>query len=105
MSNPTLTLEQRIAAALTATDIRSSDLSQLLVDVEAAAGAADADATKAREVALDPAVVVDTAKVGAAPWQPPHWRAIACKPRCLVYRSGTTRCDKPKPSQRGQLRP
>ena len=65
MSNPTPTLEQRIAAALTATDITSSDLSQLLVDVEAAAGAADADATKAREAALDPAVVVDTAKVGA----------------------------------------
>ena len=66
MGNPTPTLEQRIAAALTATDITSSDLRQLLVDVEAAAAAADADATKAREAALDPAVVIDTAKVGAA---------------------------------------
>jgi hypothetical protein len=60
------TIEQRIAVALAATDITSSDLSQLLGEVEAAAAAADADATKAREAALDPGVVVDTAKVGAA---------------------------------------
>ena len=60
------TLEQRIAAALTSTDITSSDLAALIAEVEAAAQAADEDATKAREQALDPAVVVDTAKVGAA---------------------------------------
>jgi hypothetical protein len=36
------------------------------MEVEAAAQAAAADATKAREQALDPAVVVDTAEAGAA---------------------------------------
>ena len=60
------TLEQRIAAALTSTDITPSDLATLIAEVEAAAQAADEDATKAREQALDPAVVVDAAKVGAA---------------------------------------
>ena len=60
------TLEQRIAAALTSTDITSSDLAALIAEVEAAAQAADEDATKAREQALDPAVVVDVANVGAA---------------------------------------
>ena len=60
------TLEQRIAAALTSTDITSSDLATLIAEVEAAAQAADENATKAREQALDPAVVVDAAKVGAA---------------------------------------
>jgi hypothetical protein len=60
------TLEQRIAAALTPTDITSTDLGALIAEVEAAAAAADENATRAREEALDPAVVVDTAKVGAA---------------------------------------
>ena len=60
------TLEQRIAAALTSTDITSRDLAALIAEVEAAAAAADEDAIKAREEALDPAVVVDVAKVGAA---------------------------------------
>ena len=59
-------LENRIATALAATDVTSSDLSQLLSEVEAAAVAAEADAAKAREQALDPAVVIDTAAVGAA---------------------------------------
>ena len=60
------TLEQRIAAALTSTDITSSDLAASIQAVEVAAQVADEDATKAREQALDPGVVVDTAKVGAA---------------------------------------
>jgi hypothetical protein len=61
-----LTIEQRIAAALTANDIISADLAALIAEVEGAAQAADENATRAREEALDPAVVVDTAKVGAA---------------------------------------
>jgi hypothetical protein len=61
-----LTLEQRIASALTATDITSTDLAALIAEVEAAAQAADENATRTREEALDPGVVVDTAKVGAA---------------------------------------
>jgi hypothetical protein len=69
MTKP-LALEQRIAAALTPTDITSTDtatdLAPLIAEVEAAAAAADENATRAREEALDPAVVVDTAKVGAA---------------------------------------
>jgi hypothetical protein len=65
MSKP-LTLEQRIAAALTPTDMTSANLSGLITEVEAAAQVADENATRAREEALDPAVVVDTAKVGAA---------------------------------------
>ena len=64
MSKPSL--EQRIAAALTPTDSTSSDLAALIAEVEGAAQAADENATRAREEALDPAVVVDTAKVGAA---------------------------------------
>jgi hypothetical protein len=61
-----LTLDERIAAALTSTDITSTDLAALIVEVKAAAEAADENATKAREQALDPAVVVDVASVGAA---------------------------------------
>ena len=57
MSKP---LEQRIAAALTATDITSGEFGELITEVEAAAQAADAAATKAHEDALDPGVVVDT---------------------------------------------
>jgi hypothetical protein len=64
MSKPSL--EQRIAAALTPADITSTDLAALIAEVEGAAQAADENATRAREEALDPAVVVDTAKVGAA---------------------------------------
>ena len=46
--------------------IKSDAVAALIAEVEAAAQAADAAATKAREEALDPAVVVDVAKVGAA---------------------------------------
>ena len=60
------TLEQRIAAALTSTDITSSDLAALIVEVEAAAQAAAENANKTREEALDPATVIDAAKVGAS---------------------------------------
>lgn len=65
MSKP-LTLEQRIAAALTSTDSTSSDLAALIAEVEAAAQAAAENATKTREEALDPATVIDAAKVGAS---------------------------------------
>ena len=64
MSKP-LMLEQRIAVALS-DSIKSDAVAALITAVEAAAQAAAEDATKAREQALDPAVVVDTAKVGAA---------------------------------------
>jgi hypothetical protein len=64
MSKPTL--DQRVAAALTPSDITSVELAALIVEVEAAAAAADADAAKAREEALDPATVIDAAKVGAS---------------------------------------
>jgi hypothetical protein len=63
MSKPSL--EQRIASALNAAAITSTDLDKLIVEAEAAAQAADAAATKAHEDALDPAVVVDTAKVAS----------------------------------------
>src|SRR5438094_260125 len=54
MSNPTPTLEQKIAAALTAADVTSSDLSQLIAETEAAITTADATAEEERERALDP---------------------------------------------------
>jgi hypothetical protein len=63
MSNPTL--EQRIAAALTLADITSSDLDKLIAEAEAAARSADENATKVREQALDPALTIDVAKIGA----------------------------------------
>jgi hypothetical protein len=64
MSKP-ITLEQRIVVALR-DSIKSDAVAALIQEVEAAAQAADENATQAREEALDPAVVVDTAKVGAA---------------------------------------
>ena len=64
MSKP-LTLEQRIAVALS-DSIKSDAVAELIQEVEVAAQAADENATRAREEALDPAVVVDTSKVGAA---------------------------------------
>jgi hypothetical protein len=60
-----LSLEQRIAVALS-DSIKSDAVAALIQEVEAAAQAADENATRAREEALDPGVVVDTAKVGAA---------------------------------------
>ena len=58
-------LQQRIAGALGADDVASDAIVALIVEVEDAARRADAAAAKARADALDPAVVVDTAKVGA----------------------------------------
>ena len=59
MSNPTPTLEQKIAAALTAVDLISSDLSQLLIEANAAIAAADSTAEEERIKALDPALSPD----------------------------------------------
>jgi len=59
-------IEQRIAAMLSATDAKSDAIASLIEEVETAAREADEAATKAREQALDPAVVVDVVKVGAA---------------------------------------
>ena len=67
MSSPMITsIEQRIAAMLAATDAESDAVASLIEEVETAAREADEAATKAREQALDPAVVVDVVKVGAA---------------------------------------
>src|SRR5215831_6119090 len=63
MSKP-LTLEQRVVVALR-DSIKSDAVAELIQEVAAAAQAADAVATKAHEDALDPAVVVDTAKVAS----------------------------------------
>jgi hypothetical protein len=59
-------IEQRIAAMLSATDAKSDAVASLIEEVEAAAREADEAATKARDQALDPAVMVDVVKVGAA---------------------------------------
>ena len=59
-------IEQRIAAMLSATDAESDAVASLIEEVETAAREANETATKAREQALDPAVVVDVVKVGAA---------------------------------------
>lgn len=60
------TLDQRIARTLSnPSDLPSGTLEALVKGVEAAANAADVDATQARERALDPASVVDPVKVGA----------------------------------------
>jgi hypothetical protein len=61
-----LSLESRIAAMLSAADAKSDAIAALITEVEVAAQEADATATKTREEALDPTIVVDTAKVGAA---------------------------------------
>ena len=66
MVAPALSLESRIAAMLSAADAKSDAVAALVTEVEAAAQEADATATKTREEALDPAIVVDAAKVGAA---------------------------------------
>src|SRR5215467_6901364 len=59
-------IEQRIAAMLSAADAKSDAIASLIEEVETAAREADEAATKAREQALDPAVVVDVVEVGAA---------------------------------------
>jgi hypothetical protein len=66
MVAPVLSLESRIAAMLSVADAKSDAVAALLTDVELAAQEADVTATKTREEALDPAIVVDAAKVGAA---------------------------------------
>jgi hypothetical protein len=53
-TQPTPTLEQNIATALTAAEISSADLETLLAETEAAIVAADATAAVEREKALDP---------------------------------------------------
>ena len=59
MSNPTPTLEQKIAAALTAADVTSTDLSQLIAEADAAIAAAEKTAEEERTKALDPALSPD----------------------------------------------
>ena len=54
MSNPAPTLEQKIAAALTAADVSSTYLSQLIAETEVGITTADATAEQERERALDP---------------------------------------------------
>lgn len=66
MVPPALSLERRIAVTLSSADAKSDALAALITEVEAAAQEADATATKTREEALDPAIVVDAAQVGAA---------------------------------------
>jgi hypothetical protein len=60
------TLEQRIAVALSDSDIASSDLAALITEVEAAVTAADEAAIKSREQALDPIASPDPTKARAA---------------------------------------
>ena len=60
------TLEKRIADALADDGAAPDAIAALITEVEAAAQQADAAAAKARADALDPAVVVDADKVGAA---------------------------------------
>ena len=59
MNHDDVPLENRIAAALAATDITSSDLSQLFVEADAAITAADKTAEEERTKALDPALSPD----------------------------------------------
>ena len=66
MARPALSLESRIAAMLSAADAKSDAVVALITEVEVAAQEADATATKTREEALDPATVIDVAKVGAS---------------------------------------
>jgi hypothetical protein len=66
MSNPTPTLEQKIAAALNGADIASADLGQLLVETEAGIAAADKAAEEERARALDPALSPDPRKARQA---------------------------------------
>jgi len=58
-------LEQRIADTLADGDATSATIAVLITEAEAAAQEAETTAAKVRADALDPAVVVDAAKVGA----------------------------------------
>jgi len=64
MNKPTI--ERRIAGMLSAADAKSDAIAALIIEVEVAAQEADATAIKTREEALDPATVIDAAKVGAS---------------------------------------
>jgi hypothetical protein len=66
MNDQATTLESRIATALAATDITSSDLSQLLIEADAAIAAADKTAEEERSKALDPALSPDPKVARAA---------------------------------------
>ena len=59
MSNPTPTLEQKIAAALTTADVTSTDLGQLIAETEVGITTADQTADEERVKALDPALSPD----------------------------------------------
>jgi hypothetical protein len=66
MNRDDVPLENRIATALAATDITSSDLSQLLIEADAAIAAADKAAEEERSKALDPALSPDPKAARAA---------------------------------------
>jgi hypothetical protein len=80
------TIESRIAGMLSAADAKSDAIAALITEVEVAAQEADATATKTREEALDPATVIDAAKVGTC--------SAACfrraHPRCVCVPSPST---------------
>ena len=59
-------LESKIAAGLTARETTSADLKKLVEQVTVAAQAADEEATKQRQGAMDPTRVIDTQAVSAA---------------------------------------
>src|SRR5262245_25293425 len=65
MSKP-FTLESRIATALTATDIKSSNLATLIAETEAAITTADKTAEEERTKALDPIASPDATKAREA---------------------------------------
>jgi hypothetical protein len=65
MSKPS-TLESRIATALTATDIKSSNLATLIAETEAAITTADKTAEEERTKALDPIASPDATKAREA---------------------------------------
>jgi hypothetical protein len=68
MTKHTKTLDTRIAAALNPDNeiLASSEVAQLLADVEAAASEADALASKAHREAVDPTKILDTKTVATA---------------------------------------
>ena len=82
------TLEQRIAAALTSTDITSSDLAALIAEVEAAAQAADEDATKSPRAGARPRRRGRRGQGGRCGGDRDAHSRSAYKPHCHVCRSG-----------------
>ena len=59
-------LEERIASALSASDMSSEDLASLIREANTAAAEADETAEQLSQTALDPGKVIDTAATGAA---------------------------------------